>query len=289
MDGSLIAAAFDFSLQGILESQGTDGVWVVNGVSFLVTDDTTIKDTLVVGDSIHVVGRVLESGERVADLIMLSKLDKEVLCFSGEVESIGDTEWIVSGQAVAINTETSIGADIVVGSQVEVRFTVQEDGSWLALAISSFDEPKGPPENKSTKEPREPKGPKGTLAGTGEPVREMEGTPGPIKEQGICELDAVQHEAVKLAERYNVTYEEIMTIFCQNYGFGEIDLAYGISLETGVPVAEIFAMKDSGMSWGQIKQTLLPQGSPNLHPNPTPNPNSGKDPNPTPNPNKGKN
>lgn len=294
-DGTLVPAAYDFSLKGVLESIGTDGTWTVNGVSFLVTEDTRLKGEFVAGDFIHVIGRVLENGDRVADMVMYSQVDKEILCFSGTVESISETEWVVSGQPVLVNAETLIGTGLEVGSLVEVRFTVQEDENWLALEISSFIEAQGPPEKKPTKQPRDPVGPRGKVTGTGEPVREMEGTPGPEKEQGVCdpETEQVQPEATRLAERYGVTYEEIMTWFCLNYGFGEIDLAYSMSLESGVPVTDIFAMRESGMSWGLIKQTLFPNGKPNPHPNPTPNPESGKDPNPTPipipNPNKGKN
>jgi hypothetical protein len=63
-----------------------------------------------------------------------------------------------------------------------------------------------------------------------------------------------------LAERYGVPYEEIMGWFCQGFGFGEIDLAYSLSQVSGLPVADIFAMKSSGMGWGEIKQQLDPEG-----------------------------
>jgi len=58
-----------------------------------------------------------------------------------------------------------------------------------------------------------------------------------------------------------VTYDEIMGWFCQGFGFGEIDLAYSLSQQPGVTAtpAEIFAMKSSGMGWGQIKQELTPK------------------------------
>jgi hypothetical protein len=59
-----------------------------------------------------------------------------------------------------------------------------------------------------------------------------------------------------LAERYGVSYEEIMGWFCQRFGFGEIDLAYGLSRQTGVPVADIFDMRKSGLGWGEIKKQL---------------------------------
>jgi hypothetical protein len=79
---------------------------------------------------------------------------------------------------------------------------------------------------------------------------------------------------MRLAQRFNVPYEEIMGWFCQGYGFGEIDLAYGLSQQTGKPVADIFALRKSGMGWGQIKQLLSSQITT------TPNPGKkGKGPN----------
>ncbi len=63
-------------------------------------------------------------------------------------------------------------------------------------------------------------------------------------------------EGMRLAQRYNVPYEEIMGWFCQNFGFGEIDLAYSLSQQSGKPVAEIFAMRRSGLGWGEIKKQL---------------------------------
>jgi hypothetical protein len=65
----------------------------------------------------------------------------------------------------------------------------------------------------------------------------------------------------RLARQYGVPYEEIMGWFCQGFGFGEIDLAYSLSQQPGVAAtpAEIFAMKSSGMGWGQIKQELTPK------------------------------
>jgi hypothetical protein len=64
---------------------------------------------------------------------------------------------------------------------------------------------------------------------------------------------------MELANKYGVPYEEIMGWFCQHFGFGEIDLAYGWSVEYaeyGVLPADLFAMKSSGMGWGQVRQYL---------------------------------
>jgi hypothetical protein len=54
--------------------------------------------------------------------------------------------------------------------------------------------------------------------------------------------------------------------FCSGYGFGEIDLAYGWSLEYGVPVNQIFAMREAGEGWGNIKKYLDEQVTPTPKP-----------------------
>jgi hypothetical protein len=59
-----------------------------------------------------------------------------------------------------------------------------------------------------------------------------------------------------LAEKYEVTYEEIMGWFCEGFGFGEIDIAYNLSQQSDRPVAEIFEMRASGLGWGQIRREL---------------------------------
>ena len=60
--------------------------------------------------------------------------------------------------------------------------------------------------------------------------------------------------------------------FCQGFGFGEIDLAYTLSRQWGVPVDQIFAMKSSGMGWGVIKKNLA------ASPTPTPGGMDGSQP-----------
>jgi len=60
----------------------------------------------------------------------------------------------------------------------------------------------------------------------------------------------------RLAHRWGTTYDDIMGWFCRGFGFGEINLAYSLSRQHGVPVDEIFAMKDMGYGWGQIKKDV---------------------------------
>lgn len=90
-------------------------------------------------------------------------------------------------------------------------------------------------------------------------------SPTPAATETGCTGANPHPQGQELAERYGVPYEEIMGWFCQNFGFGEIDLAYSLSLETGVPVTEIFALRQSGMGWGEIKKQLV--GNPGKGPN----------------------
>jgi hypothetical protein len=65
-----------------------------------------------------------------------------------------------------------------------------------------------------------------------------------------------QPKATTLADRYGVPYETIMEYFCSGFGFGEIERAYDLSLETGTPVEDIFALRESGLGWGEIRDQL---------------------------------
>ena len=100
-----------------------------------------------------------------------------------------------------------------------------------------------------------------TLEGTNTPRASKTPTaPSPTRtpaKTGQCPGDKTHPTGMKLAQRYGVPYTEIMKWFCQHYGFGEIDLAYSLSRQSGKPVQEIFAMKASGMGWGNIKKAVL--------------------------------
>jgi len=67
----------------------------------------------------------------------------------------------------------------------------------------------------------------------------------------------------RLAEEFGVTYDTIMGYFCggatnadgtltEHHGFGGIRLAYRIAEKAGVDVTEVFALRDSGLGWGNV-------------------------------------
>lgn len=77
-------------------------------------------------------------------------------------------------------------------------------------------------------------------------------------EAGACTGAQPHPTGLTLAQRYGVSYEAIMYWFCQHYGFGEIDLAYSLSRQSGLPVVQVFELRASGMGWGEIKKQLAP-------------------------------
>jgi hypothetical protein len=95
----------------------------------------------------------------------------------------------------------------------------------------------------------------------------LQTTPSPAPVTG-CPGITPHPEAQRLADLYQVSYNEIIAWFCDGIGFGEIDLAYSLSQQAGAPVADIFAMRRSGLGWGDImlRLGLLPQDETNPEP-----------------------
>jgi hypothetical protein len=79
-----------------------------------------------------------------------------------------------------------------------------------------------------------------------------------------------QPEAARLAQQFGVTTQEITGWFCQNYGFGEIRMAYSIAAQKAVPVADVFAKLAGGEDWGKIMQAYELRGNPNNNGQPNP-------------------
>ena len=106
------------------------------------------------------------------------------------------------------------------------------DWGEVERALASADEPGATEEPDATEEPTED------------------------DQAAVCTGADLHPAGMALAGQYDVPYEEIMGWFCSGFGFGEIDLAYSLSLESGLPVDDVFAMKTDGMGWGQIKHEL---------------------------------
>lgn len=86
---------------------------------------------------------------------------------------------------------------------------------------------------------------------TATPIPEVTPTPAPEEESLCNDNHPVGH---KLAAEFGVTYEDIMTMFCDGYGFGEIAIAYTLANGDEATLAEIRDLREGGMGWGNIKK-----------------------------------
>lgn len=71
---------------------------------------------------------------------------------------------------------------------------------------------------------------------------------------------SIPAHAETLAKEYKTTVDVIMGWFCKGHGFGEIKQAYQLSAASGKTIEEIFAMREAGMGWGEIRKELGVKG-----------------------------
>jgi hypothetical protein len=226
----------------------TEGdTWVVSNVPFQVSDETYMTADVVPGDLVRVAGRISD-GVWIADLIEPLKNGEFKFYFTGIISSMDSEAWIINGVTVLINEVTELEGEFSIGDAIKVKYIVLDGDRWLALEIEHLDDD----DDDQTPTPT------GTVTGTITPVITVTGTP-PLPPVDCTGADP-HPTGQKLSQRYGVPYEEIMGWFCQRFGFGEIDLAYSLKQATGIPVANIFALRRSGLGWGEIKRQvyLLP-------------------------------
>ncbi|HSB88758.1 MAG TPA: DUF5666 domain-containing protein [Anaerolineales bacterium] len=145
---------------GAVEDMQADH-WVVGGTTFLITPDTEIKDTIVVGDFVKVEATQDASGAYVAQEIELEDQGQDMNSdgqgddssgdegsssesteFSGQVTAMNADNWVVGGMTFLITSSTEIKDIIVVGDFVKIEATVATDGTMTALEIELDDDQK---------------------------------------------------------------------------------------------------------------------------------------------------
>lgn len=277
--------AYSFQIKGIL-SAWDESVLVIGNIQLNVSENMLVQGKPAIGEMARVAGHIDETGVWWADLLSSSG-GKFQAKFTGILEAKGETVWQVSGTSLLIDANTKLSGIMEIGDPVKVDFVVLEDGQFLATHIRPLDEDEEPtPTVTSTPTvtatpPDITPTPTATATITPTPTITTTGTP-PTTDTTCTGADP-HPTGMTLAERYGVTYEEIMGWFCSGYGFGEIDLAYGWSVEYGIPVTEIFAMREAGEGWGNIKKYLEENVI-----TPTPKPTKEKKPTHTPKPEKDK-
>jgi hypothetical protein len=250
---------FEFSLQGDLKSI-TGNLWNVGGVSFFVGNRTSIDTDMQSGDIIMVRGRILETGEPLADIITLADNDVASSDFGGVVDSISDGSMVINGREVLVNSKSDINQDIGIGDTVVVTFLVSSEGGWQALKVASAEHPDvdlvAGIVPGSTPSPYPTNMPTQSNMIASQPSA-----------KGACENEKLQPGGVKLAEKYDVSYDTIMGWFCEGFDLGEIDLAYELSSKSENPVDELFSLRTTGLGWDDIRKEFEPEIT--LTPSPT--------------------
>jgi hypothetical protein len=242
--------AYSFSIHGTLEKMN-GSIWTVAGVPITLVEETIVEENPQTGDYVFVDGRVLDSSEWVADRIGFQREENPEQWFTGIVEKINGEEWIISSWQLRVDDDTAVDAGVVEGSSVRVKFEVLDGGEWHAVQILNLEEPH-PELPVDTLEPVDP-------AITPDPVAGPIGADPEDESQAntvYCTGAEPHPTGSRLAQRYNVTYDEIMVWFCQGFGFGEIDLAYELSARSEIDVSAFFDRKLKGEGWGEIKNSI---------------------------------
>jgi hypothetical protein len=135
---------FRFTGEGEVSQTGT--TWTIAGQDFETHDGTIAVGNPQVGDWVFVAGHLLEDGTPVADRIVLRRRSPvNRFTLTGQVESIEDTTWIVSGQTISVTEETDIQEGIQVEDLVRVEGVLLEDGALVAEQIRLVEEEAGHP------------------------------------------------------------------------------------------------------------------------------------------------
>lgn len=164
---------------------------------------------------------------------------KGKVTINGQVTAIGDGTLTVQSKkgetfVVTVPEGFDLGP-IHVGDSVLIKAITGEDGSWLAQSIKQI----GPGNAEDDAGENQAEGSKYNSAYCADGKQEK---PHPL--------------AAKLAQRYGVDEEWVMSYFCEGYGMGAIMLAIKTSEIEGnaIDPDTFLAERASGKGWGQIWQ-----------------------------------
>lgn len=129
---------FDFT--GVI--QDTEGEsWTISDIEIYLTAATVKPADLASGETVRVVGWVLENGNWQADSIERIVIEEPATFeFVGVIESLPPDPWEVSGVTFTAADGADIEAGLIIGDRVRVKGIVQEDGTWLANEIRKLED-----------------------------------------------------------------------------------------------------------------------------------------------------
>jgi hypothetical protein len=138
------------TFSGEVENQ-SQANWSVDGRQVAITSNTEIEGDIQVGDRVEV--NALQAADGTLTAVQIKRAESggdteedgsedhsgSEFEFSGRVESISSSRWIIDGRVVAIDSQTEINGSPEVGDQVKVKVFTKSDGSLQAVKIEKGD------------------------------------------------------------------------------------------------------------------------------------------------------
>jgi hypothetical protein len=123
--------------------------WMISGQAVLISAQTVIDGVFAAGDSVKVHATVTADGAVTADKIESPSASSggddsqatpgafngDAKEFTGKVDAITAESWTVAGQLFAVNAQTDIKGNILIGDMVKVHFVKNADGTFTATKI----------------------------------------------------------------------------------------------------------------------------------------------------------
>ncbi len=125
-----------FQFRGRVEAMG-DTEWTVSGRALRIDPTTAIDADIALGDLVDVKGFILPDGAFSAERIRRLEAERKGRKFEfvGVVDEAGEGGWKVAGIDLAVDADTEIHGEPVVGDVVEVEGYLLTDGTWWAKSI----------------------------------------------------------------------------------------------------------------------------------------------------------
>jgi len=136
------ATPFEFTgvvVQQNVQQNGEES-WVISNITVALDENTVLDEGLVVGDTVHVQGWILDDGTWLATSITYFIDQNSAFEFVGYLEKMDLDQWVVAGIPFEVREWTVIDANLKVGELVRVAGQIQTtDGTWLASEVRRYD------------------------------------------------------------------------------------------------------------------------------------------------------
>lgn len=174
--------------------------------------------------------------------------DSALVIVVGEVDISPNGSLMVNGYIIA-PAGAILPPLLREGDLVLITGYLLPDGMTIqATSVEFFTEPTPTPVPTLTLTPIASPTPIGTVTPTAIPTM----TPSPQPDVALTCNQPNHPVALTLANEFDVSYDVVIGMHCDGFGFGEITRAFLLAEMTGLTAQDYLDMKDSGLGWGQI-------------------------------------